>query len=121
AFLSIVGPNGSGKSNAIDTLLFTFGYRASKMRQGELSELINIQNSARHPDLDECSVEVHFREIIDPLRPDAYDVVPNSSLMVARTATKSNASQYMLNSALSTYIKVQTLLQGWGVGSRSLP
>lgn len=33
------------------------------MRQGKLSELIH--NSARYPDLDECSVEVHFREIID--------------------------------------------------------
>ncbi len=33
------------------------------MRQAKVSELIH--NSARHPDLDECSVEVHFREIID--------------------------------------------------------
>lgn len=33
------------------------------MRQGKLSELIH--NSANYPDLDECSVEVHFREIID--------------------------------------------------------
>ena len=33
------------------------------MRQGKLCELIH--NSARYPDLDECSVEVHFREIID--------------------------------------------------------
>lgn len=36
------------------------------MRQGKLSELIH--NSARYPDLDECSVEVHFREIIDLVR-----------------------------------------------------
>jgi structural maintenance of chromosome 4 len=58
-----VGPNGSGKSNTIDALLFVFGYRASKMRQGKISELIH--NSANYPDLDECSVEVHFRDIID--------------------------------------------------------
>ena len=32
------------------------------MRQGKLSELIH--NSARYLDLDDCSVEVHFREII---------------------------------------------------------
>lgn len=63
SFSAIVGPNGSGKSNTIDALLFVFGYRASKMRQGKLSELIH--NSARHPDLDECSVEVHFRDIVD--------------------------------------------------------
>ena len=66
SFSSIVGPNGSGKSNTIDALLFVFGYRASKMRQGKLSELIH--NSARYLDLDECSVEVHFREIIDLVR-----------------------------------------------------
>lgn len=33
------------------------------MRQGKLSELIH--NSAEHPDLDECRVEVWFREIED--------------------------------------------------------
>jgi structural maintenance of chromosome 4 len=43
--------------------LFVFGWRASKMRQGKLSELIH--NSAGFEDLDFCSVEVHFREIID--------------------------------------------------------
>jgi structural maintenance of chromosome 4 len=36
SFSSIVGPNGSGKSNTIDALLFVFGYRASKMRQGKV-------------------------------------------------------------------------------------
>jgi structural maintenance of chromosome 4 len=61
-----VGPNGSGKSNTIDVLLSVFGYCASKMRQGKLSEL--IYNSARYSDLDECSVEVHFREIINLVR-----------------------------------------------------
>ena len=66
SFSAIVGPNGSGKSNTIDALLFVFGYRASKMRQAKLSELIH--NSARHPDLEECSVEIQFREIIDLVR-----------------------------------------------------
>jgi len=36
------------------------------MRQGKLSELIH--NSANYPDLDDCKVEVHFREIIDLVR-----------------------------------------------------
>jgi structural maintenance of chromosome 4 len=67
-----VGPNGSGKSNTIDALLFVFGYRASKMRQGKLSELIH--NSARYPELSYCSVEVHFREIIDEVRPRSQEV-----------------------------------------------
>ena len=33
------------------------------MRQGKLSELIH--NSDRYPNLQQCSVEIHFREIID--------------------------------------------------------
>ncbi|EIN14323.1 hypothetical protein PUNSTDRAFT_129962 [Punctularia strigosozonata HHB-11173 SS5] len=95
SFSAIVGPNGSGKSNTIDALLFVFGYRASKMRQGKLSELIH--NSARYPDLDFCSVEVHFREIIDLPGPDAFEVVPKSQLVVARTAYKDNSSTYTIN------------------------
>ena len=63
SFSSVVGPNGSGKSNVIDSLLFVFGFRASKMRQGKISALIH--NSASFPDLDFCEVEVHFEEVID--------------------------------------------------------
>jgi structural maintenance of chromosome 4 len=66
SFSAIVGPNGSGKSNTIDALLFVFGYRASKMRQGKLSELIH--NSAGMEGLESCSVEVWFREIVDLVR-----------------------------------------------------
>ncbi|GLB43651.1 putative SMC proteins Flexible Hinge domain containing protein [Lyophyllum shimeji] len=113
SFSSIVGPNGSGKSNTIDALLFVFGYRASKMRQGKLSELIH--NSARYPDLDECSVEVHFRDIIDLPGPDAFEVVPRSQLIVTRTAFKNNSSRYTINGKSSTYTEVQTLLKGRGI------
>lgn len=63
SFSSVVGPNGSGKSNVIDSLLFVFGFRASKMRQGKISALIH--NSAAFPNLDFCEVEVHFQEVID--------------------------------------------------------
>lgn len=66
SFSSVVGPNGSGKSNVIDSLLFVFGFRASKMRQGKLSALIH--NSAQYPNLDHCEVSVHFREVIDQVR-----------------------------------------------------
>ncbi|KAJ7287614.1 RecF/RecN/SMC [Mycena rebaudengoi] len=113
SFSSIVGPNGSGKSNTIDALLFVFGYRASKMRQGKLSELIH--NSARYPDLDECSVEVHFRDIIDLPGPDAFEVVPDSQLVVTRTAFKNNSSRYTINRRTSTFTEVQTLLKGRGI------
>ncbi|CAA7264900.1 unnamed protein product [Cyclocybe aegerita] len=113
SFSSIVGPNGSGKSNTIDALLFVFGYRASKMRQGKISELIH--NSANHPDLEECSVEVHFRDIIDLPGPDAFTVAPGSQLIVTRTAYKNNASKYTINGRNSSYSEVQTLLKGRGI------
>ncbi|KAF7361982.1 Structural maintenance of chromosomes protein 4 [Mycena venus] len=113
SFSAIVGPNGSGKSNTIDALLFVFGYRASKMRQGKLSELIH--NSARFLDLDECSVEVHFREIVDLPGPDAFEVVPDSQLVVTRTAFKNNSSRYTINRRTSTFTEVQTLLKGRGI------
>jgi structural maintenance of chromosome 4 len=73
SFSAIVGPNGSGKSNTIDALLFVFGYRASKMRQGKLSELIH--NSAGKEGLESCSVEVWFREIVDEVRFDPLEYV----------------------------------------------
>jgi structural maintenance of chromosome 4 len=63
SFSSVVGPNGSGKSNVIDSLLFVFGFRASKMRQGKISALIH--NSAAFPNLDSCEVAVHFQEVMD--------------------------------------------------------
>jgi structural maintenance of chromosome 4 len=72
SFSAIVGPNGSGKSNTIDALLFVFGYRASKMRQGKLSELIH--NSAGKEGLESCSVEVWFREIVDEVSLDALQM-----------------------------------------------
>ncbi|KAF9535622.1 RecF/RecN/SMC N terminal domain-containing protein, partial [Crepidotus variabilis] len=113
SFSAIVGPNGSGKSNTIDALLFVFGYRASKMRQGKISELIHI--SANHPDLEECSVEVHFREIYDLPGPDNFKVIPKSQLVVTRTAYKNNSSRYTINGGASSYSEVQTLLKGRGI------
>ena len=66
SFSSVVGPNGSGKSNVIDSLLFVFGFRASKMRQGKISALIH--NSAQHPNLEYCEVAVHFQKVMDTVR-----------------------------------------------------
>lgn len=70
SFSSVVGPNGSGKSNVIDSLLFVFGFRASKMRQGKISALIH--NSAQYPDLEYCEVAVHFQEVMDLVRSATY-------------------------------------------------
>lgn len=112
SFSSVVGPNGSGKSNVIDSLLFVFGFRASKMRQGKISALIH--NSAQHPDLDFCEVEVHFQEVMD-LPGGGHNVIPESGLVVSRRAFKNNASKYYINGRESNFTVVTTLLRDKGV------
>ncbi|KAI9052431.1 hypothetical protein LZ554_003777 [Drepanopeziza brunnea f. sp. 'monogermtubi'] len=88
SFSSVVGPNGSGKSNVIDSLLFVFGFRASKMRQGKISALIH--NSAAFPNLDHCEVAVHFQEVMDqPTGPPM--IIPGSDLVISRRALKNNS------------------------------
>lgn len=119
SFSAIVGPNGSGKSNTIDALLFVFGFKASKMRQAKLSELIH--NSDQHQDLDFCSVEVHFREILDldtPVpqgQPPLFDPVPGTELVVARTAYRNNTNKYTIDGRTSNYKEVTTMLKDKGI------
>jgi structural maintenance of chromosome 4 len=112
SFSSVVGPNGSGKSNVIDSLLFVFGFRASKMRQGKISALIH--NSANHPNLEFCEVEVHFQEVVD-LPDGSHEVIPESTLIVSRKAFKNNSSKYYLNGRESNFTAVTTLLRNKGV------
>lgn len=112
SFSSVVGPNGSGKSNVIDSLLFVFGFRASKMRQGKISALIH--SSAAFPDLEYCEVAVHFQEIIDQAG-GKHEEVPNSSLVISRKAFKNNASKYYINNSESNFTTVTTLLRDRGV------
>lgn len=112
SFSSVVGPNGSGKSNVIDSLLFVFGFRASKMRQGKISALIH--NSAEYPNLDHCEVAVHFREVMD-LPQGGCEVVPDSDLVISRKAFKNNSSQYYINGKSSNFTTVTTLLRDRGV------
>ena len=47
--------------------------------------------------------------------PDAFTVVPNSTLAVTRTAYKNNTSKYTINGRASNYKEVQTLLKGRGI------
>ncbi|KAM0324857.1 hypothetical protein ACHAQA_007823 [Verticillium albo-atrum] len=112
SFSSVVGPNGSGKSNVIDSLLFVFGFRASKMRQGKLSALIH--NSAQYPDLDYCEVSVHFKEVIDQPNGPPLDI-PDSILTVSRKAFKNNSSQYYINNKSSNFTTVTALLRDRGI------
>ena len=112
SFSSVVGPNGSGKSNVIDSLLFVFGFRASKMRQGKISALIH--NSAAFPDLDHCEVEVHFQEVMD-LVGGTTETLPDSDLVISRRAFKNNASKYYINGKESNFTNVTDLLKNRGV------
>ncbi|TPX08142.1 uncharacterized protein E0L32_010209 [Thyridium curvatum] len=111
-FSSVVGPNGSGKSNVIDSLLFVFGFRASKMRQGKLSALIH--NSAQYPNLDYCEVAVHFQEVMD-MPGGSHNVIPDSDLVISRKAFKNNSSTYYINGKTSNFTTVTTLLRERGV------
>lgn len=112
SFSAVVGPNGSGKSNVIDAMLFVFGWRANKMRQGKLSELIH--NSAGQLNIPSCTVEVHFRDIYD-LPGDDFKPVPNTKLVVARTAYRNNSSVYTMNAKKSSFTEVTTLLKERGI------
>jgi structural maintenance of chromosome 4 len=47
--------------------------------------------------------------------PDAFNVVPDSTLAVARTAYKNNSSKYTINGRASNYKEVQMLLKGRGI------
>lgn len=47
--------------------------------------------------------------------PDAYKTVPNSSLVVARTAFRDNKSRYTINDRASSYTEVTTLLKDRGI------
>uniref|UniRef100_A0A1I8I363 SMC_N domain-containing protein n=1 Tax=Macrostomum lignano TaxID=282301 RepID=A0A1I8I363_9PLAT len=111
-FTAIVGPNGSGKSNVIDSMLFVFGYRASKIRSKKLSSLIH--SSENFAAIDSCTVEIHFQRVVD--REDGgYDIVEGSQFSVARTAFKDNASYYAVNGRRHEYKKVAELLMRVGI------
>lgn len=43
--------------------MFVFGFRSNKIRSKDLRSLIH--NSEAHKNVDKCTVEVHFIQIID--------------------------------------------------------
>ncbi|PRT53420.1 Structural maintenance of chromosomes protein 4 [Wickerhamiella sorbophila] len=110
-FSAVVGPNGSGKSNVIDSLLFVFGFRATKMRHTRLTALIH--KSEAFPDLQEARVEVHFEEVIDT--PLGSEKIQGSELVISREISHSSGSSYFINNRSSTYTEVTSLLKGRGI------
>lgn len=107
-----MGPNGSGKSNVIDSMLFVFGYRASKLRSKKISVLIH--NSEQFPNVKSCTVAVHFAQIIDRTERE-FDLVPDSEFVVSRTANKDNSSWYQLNGTRVQFKEVAKLLRKHGI------
>ncbi|KAM3728082.1 Structural maintenance of chromosomes protein [Dirofilaria immitis] len=111
-FSAIIGPNGSGKSNVIDSLLFVFGYRASKIRSKKISVLIH--SSAGREDISSCTVGVNFQKVID-LPDGSYDIVPGSQFTVSRTAFHDNSSKYAYNGKMMQFKDIALLLRGVGI------
>ncbi|VEL29604.1 unnamed protein product, partial [Protopolystoma xenopodis] len=113
-FNCVIGPNGSGKSNVIDSLLFVFGYRSSKVRSKKLSLLIHKSDVL--PDVPCCCVEVHFQKIIDtgPMDDD-FEVVSENDFVVSRKAFQDNSSQYFINDCRANFKEVTTLLRRNGI------
>jgi len=93
SFTSIIGPNGSGKSNVIDSMLFVFGYRAQKIRSKSVAVLIH--NSENHPNVQSCSVAVHF-QLIEDIDDNNFTAIPNSQFVVARTAFKVSLQSFIV-------------------------
>ncbi|CAI2176065.1 16109_t:CDS:2 [Funneliformis geosporum] len=112
-FSAIVETNGSGKSNAIDALLFVFGYRANIMRKARLSELIHLPQGCEK--LDTCMVEIHFEEIIDVSGSDDYEIVPKSHLVISRQVFRNITNKYFINGRQSKYTEVTSLLKEKGI------
>lgn len=45
--------------------MFVLGYRAKKLRQAKLADLIHVSAETSHIDIESCLVEVHCEQIID--------------------------------------------------------
>lgn len=112
SFTAVIGPNGSGKSNVIDSMLFVFGYRASKLRSKKLS--VMIHSSARHSSNTEASVAVYFQKIIES-GPEDFTAVPDSSFSISRTVYKDNSTKYFLNNQLVQFNIVKNKLLSFGI------
>lgn len=86
--------------------------KKKQLRLNKVSELIH--SSTRHRDIDTAKVSVHFKEIVDTGE-HSYDEVPNSDLVVSRTAHRNNSSHYFVDGKKSSYGEVTALLKAKGV------
>lgn len=61
-----------------------------------------------------CMVAVHFKQIND-LDEGGYEEVPNSEIVIARTAFKDNSSYYTINGRRVQFKDVSKLLKEHGI------
>ncbi|MES1905624.1 MAG: Structural maintenance of chromosomes protein 4, partial [Paramarteilia canceri] len=112
-FSSILGPNGSGKSNVIDSLLFVFGYRASKIRSKKLSILIH--KSSKSQNCNSCSVKINFIYRNQSNSTDHQSSENENTFSIKRTVNLNNSSQYFLDEQPCSYKAVAEKLHYFGV------
>ena len=89
-------------------MLFVFGYRAQQIRSKKLSVLIH--NSSKYPNVDSCKVAVHFQQIVDK-EDGSYDLIPNTEIIIARTAFKNGQSFYTVNGKTVNFKEVAKILE----------
>lgn len=94
-------------------MLFVFGYRAQKIRCKKISVLIH--NSSHFPNVNGCRVSIYFRQIVDRPDSDEYDDVPNSEIVISRSAFKDNTSFYTLNNKRVQFKEVGQTLKKFGI------
>lgn len=116
-FVSVIGPNGSGKSNLLESLLFIFGHRASRMRLKQLKELIH--NSATRFNVDKAQVSVTFKEIEEV---ESIDQADGQTPRVVETFTiarnifsENSSSNYEINGVAKHRVDVVDLLKSKGM------
>ncbi|XP_047109564.1 structural maintenance of chromosomes protein 4-like [Schistocerca piceifrons] len=109
---AVVGPNGSGKSNVIDAILFVFGLKGYKLRAKNAASVIHC--SEKFPNLDSCTVELHFRQIIEQ-NEERFEVVPDSKVTISRTVNKDNVSFYKMNGSVAKFDTIKMFLKSHGV------
>ena len=110
-------------------MLFVFGKRAKQLRLNKVSELIHKS--------DQCSptaatVTVYMEEIIDlpppsttetgresytsqSVDPLPYEIVPNSQVILSRTAKSDNSSVYKLNGKTTQFRDINAFLNTKGI------
>lgn len=93
-------------------MLFVFGYRAQKIRSKKISVLIH--SSENYPNVQSCTVAVHFQKVIDK-EGDDFEVLPNSSFVVSRTAFRDNSSYYQIDGKRCQFKAVAKLLRQYGI------